>query len=1693
MRPSYSEDEVSVSTDDSYDQLEIAKFNDDFDIAQLDLDALILQIEEVNNDEEFSKIKERLELLLSENPALYNRNQWGTNPLHTIAYYGFYNKYQPDFFKILLEHLSSKDINCYNAFGKTPLLEAIENGNKEAAIQLLNHPEINPNLFKIEYERGKYFQLGHHSEKIKSGTSTFKAAQDLGLSEVAQLIENHPKYNPNSEYVNLTSDVLYRYFEHYAACGNADTLKSLLSQINLEDFLEPNDRPGWTVLHIACFSGNIEVIGFLLDKEAIEEASGQKISDEDFKKFINHRDNLQTVALGRALHMSHSPKIRFPDQARLFINCPQFDPNKTLTFPSQVLLHNLLEMDQKDLIIELAKRRDFDLDIRDGSKNTALRIACDADDVEMVKLLVGIGEISGIDVNELNKGEAAVMESLNNYSEEAWFGDTTSQIISSDTEEELTVNDLYRIYETGDPLAVRVSYEKYFRPSEVEFINASSSAEENKKIEEHLMLALEELYNNDMNAMPLGMANYPEWYDENLMREVCDELYRDHSHYAEVGEIKEISIRDAKIKFMILSENVDRVEEKRVIDAEHLVIPDKFNRDDPEKFNAGKYQKYTPFLNPIAERYKQAKARKDLKSRSDLLEIFRTLAFASNSNSSMRNIGIDNDVQGVPELEEILKESRTRSPQILGLQDNDSTIDPFSKIFINRIFLANLSRRFVKRKDEVVNRRFDALSRIIFGDARCSAAAFDGENILLSTNLTTDKAKDLVKETMNYFASFAIGSATEQEKISLVRKSTINLILNESKKSGKTLDDGLQNLIDLVHNNFELVALKNDNLDENGVVDDESFARIKTIHGFAEAIERLEELKFNEGYIRNTIKYSFRGFRDVTKIEKSIDGSSKDREFSQKISEAFQAKKYLYLNETHPQAEGVHAEMRVADYLLSKENLGKEKYYIGLPKLCCAHCNLMLSNLENFSIDSEAFTRGKHTEIFTWPIPNFLKKDFSAVFGDDKELCDAFGKVEDPFSLIEQCFSQESMRIRMLKGQLGRTNQDLDLSTSAPTLTKNYSANQNGRKTNYVLSDEVRVKLLLSLKDEQIEEALRQAERRRILNILFDRTTKKDALENFKISARLKKEFLLNRAKFFIITETLDLSLDLEAIKTQLKTAKIGKESEIDKIDSEDSLRDFIDAKKNNFNKDVETILSKETEGRFDISGFKSDLTKLIYSEGRTALIPQEQLLQYLDDLHLDTEQKLLWTTSYEMVIEELKKSSHPQNPPEEKPENKKTEDEAVSSSLSKSSKPKKSKEPNQTFDAFNYVRNRSNLTHQNLNVLLKHTFQRSGLSEVQYDALSTSGSVATSVIGNQINDLRDSILRFIGQEPPSDRASFALCRGYLRDGQLEGNTHWTALHLRRSVDEYGRVIIRPYHADSMSNEIPQEVTRILTNLPNTKLEDLDDGARASIPHQRAISRLADISFEPCQSVVCENQPDGYSCGDRSVFNILSMHNGTDLENLQITDNAITQDGQETTLEQFLTSGRAYLKGVFNGMVDDRRERRKSEIGKEDYTDSDLMLATVESIAIDDQKSEIEKMRQLILLDEKIRHAATHSNSEQIAITLSKINFENFFKRIVDDFINKITLKIHNFSEQQISAIDYISSISNFQNPQEILRDLENFINPKVSENGLSDINFDEKTEITRPPSPSPQQRRKRQKTEATKLLEEGLTLLTLG
>ncbi len=189
-------------------------------------------------------------------------------------------------------------------------------------------------------------------------------------------------------------------------------------------------------------------------------------------------------------------------------------------------------------------------------------------------------------------------------------------------------------------------------------------------------------------------------------------------------------------------------------------------------------------------------------------------------------------------------------------------------------------------------------------------------------------------------------------------------------------------------------------------------------------------------------------------------------------------------------------------------------------------------------------------------------------------------------------------------------------------------------------------------------------------------------------------------------------------------------------------------------------------------------------------------------------------------------------------------------------------------LDLFNRVTSNSNLTYQNVSALLRSSFAGLG----NYDEMNRNGAVELCAIGGNINSLRDSILKFLVSDPTeNDRAIFALCRGHLNNyGHIEGDTHWTALHLRRVNNDYGVFTIQPYYMDSMGREspVPEEVKRVLENINNVRPEDLH-GYRLNPELLREI--LRNTQFQACRSLPCLPQTDGYSCGYHAGFNLTRM------------------------------------------------------------------------------------------------------------------------------------------------------------------------------------------------------------------------------
>ena len=239
-----------------------------------------------------------------------------------------------------------------------------------------------------------------------------------------------------------------------------------------------------------------------------------------------------------------------------------------------------------------------------------------------------------------------------------------------------------------------------------------------------------------------------------------------------------------------------------------------------------------------------------------------------------------------------------------------------------------------------------------------------------------------------------------------------------------------------------------------------------------------------------------------------------------------------------------------------------------------------------------------------------------------------------------------------------------------------------------------------------------------------------------------------------------------------------------------------------------------------------------------------------------------------------------------------------------------------QELNVYNRVTDNSNLTHQNVHSLMRLAFIRSGITQAEYERLSINGQVDICVIGDGGSSLCDTIVKFIGQDPKKDRASFAICRG-LRDssGRIYGNTHWTALHLRRSTDGEGKDHIHSYYSDSMSDTIPPEVAKFL----NSDQINLNVSRETHISEvgQRGLQQLPQIVFEQTKIVECDRQIDGNSCGYHAVYNLLRMHSAPPAET-DIEPQAIIiqkeYDGirRKEKVQEFIGLRREELKQLFN-------------------------------------------------------------------------------------------------------------------------------------------------------------------------------------
>jgi len=372
-------------------------------------------------------------------------------------------------------------------------------------------------------------------------------------------------------------------------------------------------------------------------------------------------------------------------------------------------------------------------------------------------------------------------------------------------------------------------------------------------------------------------------------------------------------------------------------------------------------------------------------------------------------------------------------------------------------------------------------------------------------------------------------------------------------------------------------------------------------------------------------------------------------------------------------------------------------------------------------------------------------------------------------------------------------------------------------------------------------------------------------------------------------------------------------------------------------------------------------------------------------------------------------------------------------------------KQEDNNLDIFNYVGESSNLTHQNVLYLIEQSFKLA-----HADNLQTAMAVI-SEDGSLDYCLRDEILKFIGKDPEQDRISIALCRGHInvQSRQIGGNSHWTALHLRK-VGIEGRILIQAYHMDSMGNEYPLAVDRVLSSIKETALKDLEGDLATSESYQRAIVRLENIDFEKCTSVLCARQQDGYSCGYHAVFNMIGVHNSEDPDQLP---RKINQEKTLVEVDEFIKGKKVDLSGHFNPKTGNKIPH-SADFGM----NMDLNRALSESIFMSFDDDDLSKIKKLILLEGKIK-----KSEKDPALALSVLNLESLYRRLLSNHVELIRYKFSADEEckfgdeenvqKREKIFEKLSSAKAAQNPQDFLNILERITrNPTLLSASLDKI-----------------------------------------
>ncbi|MBA8667209.1 hypothetical protein H1Q59_04810 [Holosporaceae bacterium 'Namur'] len=295
------------------------------------------------------------------------------------------------------------------------------------------------------------------------------------------------------------------------------------------------------------------------------------------------------------------------------------------------------------------------------------------------------------------------------------------------------------------------------------------------------------------------------------------------------------------------------------------------------------------------------------------------------------------------------------------LQSGDGdTIKKFTQEFYKYLHELNAERE--SRDLDWEERRFDSLSRLLVSDINdCAAVCFNGEKILYAFNHLHGSSSDVKR-------------AHIKEHAVKVFKYFTNCVEGNYEKPEKKQKDRMKIIVDTCCTALQLK-------------EEEDKGRIQNIiHLLDEYHGKLpEEIKGAVNF--KELNQAIRTRKDLMKVEEAL--TTGDKKFNNNIINSFKAgNKGSELIEEGETNDKCHAEMRIVEHLLDEQpNIkGKlDKIYIGLSKLCCAHCHLVITNDpsdplmleyqddEGKAIKVPIYTRGHHGQSFEWFIINKIK------------------------------------------------------------------------------------------------------------------------------------------------------------------------------------------------------------------------------------------------------------------------------------------------------------------------------------------------------------------------------------------------------------------------------------------------------------------------------------------------------------------------------------------------------------------------------------------------------------------------------------------------------------------------------------------------------------------------------------------------